>query len=113
MSNPFGRLLSTQAINECFIEALESIYETRPTLFSARISTVEDIRLGFHIYRSLRRSSDSRALEMKVSSTDIDIVNRWTEVERPKGCIPTRDMKHHYADIALLREPFLCYTGAM
>ena len=113
VSNPFGRLFSTQAVNDCFLEALESIFETHPILFSPRISSLGDVRGGFHIFRSLRISSDSRALEMRVGSTDIDIVNRWTEVEKSAGCRPTRDMKHHYADVALLRKPFLRYTGAM
>ena len=53
--------------------------------------------------------SDTRALEMKVSKTDIDLVNRWALVEKASGL----EMRQYYADITLILEPFLRYTKAM
>ena len=92
---------------------MEDLFSQKPDLFPPVIKELKDVREKYHIYRSLRRSSDSRALEKKVTSTDIDIVNRWIEVERAKGGRPARGMKHHYADVTLLLQPFLRYTWAM
>ena len=64
------------------------------------------------MFRSLRRSLDSHALNVKVSPTDIDIVNRWEGVEAAKGQRPGRAMIYHYADVILLLKPFLRYTLA-
>jgi hypothetical protein len=60
------------------------------------------------VFRSFRRSSDTRAIEMNVSKTDIEIVNRWHAVEAAKGNRPNFPMHQHYAQLAFLR-----YTGAM
>ena len=89
------------------------LLDKRKDLFPMKIKSREDVREKYHIYRSLRRSSDSRALEKKVAGTDIDIVNRWVEVEKAAGKRPSREMKHHYADVTLLMDPFMRYTRAM
>ena len=94
------------------IECLSSIYKNKKHLFPGTILQVEDLKDNYHVYRSIRRTSTSLALECEVKGTDIDIVNRWTEVERAKGRRPNGLMKHHYTDVALLLRPFLRYTLA-
>ena len=113
MSNCHGRLLTTYAVNDCLIEVLCDLFEERKDLFPVKISSLEEVRKRYHIYRSMRRTSDTRALEMKVDGDDIDIVNRWVSVEKAKGGRPDRTMKHHYADVTLLLKPFTRYTWAM
>ena len=44
---------------------------------------------------------------------DIDIVNRWRSVEKAGGKRPGRQMKQHYAEVAVLLKPYLRYTKAM
>ena len=107
-----GTLFSTHVMNDCLHEALEEIYKTKRFLFPKTIKSVDELRSSYQVYRSLRRSSDTRALEMKIDGEDIDIVNRWVEVEGAKGRRPSRAMKHHYADVTLLLKPFLRYTSA-
>jgi hypothetical protein len=41
------------------------------------------------------------------------VVNRWAGVEKSQGRRPGREMRHYYADITLLLEPFQRYTRAM
>ena len=113
VSNVKGKILSTQSVNDCFLEALENVYEAKQDLFPAKIQTLGDIKLCYHIYRSPRRTSDTRALEKNVSSTDIDIVNRWKKVEKADGKKIVGEMKHYYADVTLLMGPFKRYTSAM
>lgn len=81
--------------------------------FPAKISSTEDIAERFSIYRSFRRASDTRALERKVLEADIYIVNRWKSVEKAKGPRPGRSTRQHYAEVSILKLPFLTYTNAM
>ena len=81
--------------------------------FPLEIKSEEDIEDRFSVFRSLRRASDTRALNQNVTSNDIDIVNRWKTVEAAKGKKPGRSMRQHYAEFALLKEPFLRCTSAI
>lgn len=113
ISSVKGIVLLTYSVNDCLVEALCQLFESSPELFSTKVTSLEQVRKVYHIYRSLRRSSDSKALDMEVSGEDIDIVNRWEGVERAQGNRPNRSMKHHYADIVMLIKPFKRYTFAM
>jgi hypothetical protein len=48
-----------------------------------------------------------------VCRDDIDLINRWHQVNRADGNRPSFDMRHHYAQYELLVEPLLQYTEAM
>lgn len=108
-----GKVLTTEALDRLLVEILEEIYEDLPALFPPSIQDKDDISDHYQVYRTLRRSSDTRALEQEVRESDIDIVNRWQTVEKAKGNRPTLQMKYHYAQVELLLEPFLRYTLAM
>ena len=81
-------------------------------LFPKKVTSVNDLKGMYQAFRSLRRSSDSHALNKKVAPTDIDIVNRWEGVESARGQRPGREMKYHYADVVLMLKPFLRYSRA-
>ena len=49
----------------------------------------------------------------KMGKDDIDIVNRWRSLESSKGKRSNLSMRHHYADVAVILQPFLRYTKAM
>ena len=83
------------------------------TTFLPKIRNVEDITDRFSVFRSLRRASDTRALNQKVAETDIDVVNRWKRVEGGKGRKVLGSMRQHYAEFSHLINPFLRYTKAM
>jgi hypothetical protein len=113
ISDEAGRAYSSRAIDDSLHEVLEDLFEEKRTLFPDHIEGREDLRKSYQAFRTLRRTSDTRAIELKVDKDDIDVVNRWKTVERARGTWPPRPMRQHYADMSLLVKPFLRYTWAM
>jgi hypothetical protein len=113
ISDENGRAMSTRDIDELMHESLLGIWQGFPSMFPADITSVEKLLEAYHAFRTLRRASDTRALEEGVSEDDINIVNRWHAVEASKGGRPARAMRFHYAQFELLLTPFLRYTGKM
>lgn len=103
-----GKVVTTELLDKMLVDALEDLFDDIPTLFPPSIKTREEISDSYQVYRSIRRSSDLRALEQQVKESDIDIVNRWQKVEKAQGNRPTFQMKYQ-----ILLEPFLRYTFAM
>jgi hypothetical protein len=99
--------------NEILHELLCSLYNQDPGLFPSHIGSHGDILSKYHVYRSFRRASDSRAISKEVAMADIRVVNRWQKVEKAQGQRPSYDMPQHYAQIDLLVDCFLRYTMAM
>ena len=106
------------------ISTLGKLYEKHSLLFPTEIRAqvnAQDLELrdilgqNFSCFRTFRRTSHSRALNKrdKMRKKDIDVVNRWKTVENSKGRKPKMAMKHHYADVQVLLDPFLRYTAAM
>ena len=104
---------TTAQANEVLHELFCSMFDQEPSLFPSHISSHGDVMAKFHLFRSFRRASDSRAIAKGVNLSDIRIVNRWHKVEKAKGQPPTFDMYQHYAQIDLLVDCFLRYTEAM
>jgi hypothetical protein len=113
ISKENGLLFSSRAVDDALLEVLEELFISNRELFPTKMETLEDLRKSYQVFRTLRRTSDTQALEMRVSKDDIDVVNRWAGVERAQGRRPGREMRHYYADITLLLKPFLHYTRAM
>ena len=113
ISSSYGLLLSTQTINDMLIDVLQEIYEEDATVFPADVDSKDSLGKFYQCYRTFRNTSNTRALERKVSPSDIDVVNRWRSVEQAKGKRPSRQMKQHYAQLELLICPFLRYTNKM
>ena len=76
ISNYHGILYTTNEIDQILQEILEECYNEDPSLFPPDIKSSSNILESYHCFRSLRRASDTRALEMRVSQADIDCVNR-------------------------------------
>ena len=108
-----GNILSMSILNECLHQLLFDIFEERNDLLPANITSKEVIRNRYQCFRSFRKGSDTRALEMKVTKDDVEIVNRWRTVEEARGRRPNRPMRHHYAQFDLLLDPFIRYTKMM
>jgi hypothetical protein len=87
ISDEQGRALNSSTIDQGMHEVLEEFFISQRDLF--------------------QRSSDTRALNQSVSREDIDLVNRWHQIEKADGSRPSLDMRYHYAQIDLLVEPFL------
>ena len=112
ISNKKGFLLSSRDIDNLFHELLFDIFETNRKLFPPTIATNEDIVDNYKCNRSLRRTSDTRAIEEKVTSSDIDIVNKWDQRSSQKK-VAGQVMRHYYAQFEILIKPFIRYTKAM
>jgi hypothetical protein len=110
ISDVNDRVLSHRALNDSLLEVLKDLFDSHRKLFPASILDKETLRKRIQVYRMLRRTSDTRALEQKVGQTDIDVVNHWKALERADGNRPHRPMRQHYAELELLIGPFLRYT---
>jgi vacuolar-type H+-ATPase subunit I/STV1 len=113
ISDTNGRVFSHRVMNDALLELLEELFETHRELFPPSITSLEILRQRVQVYRTLKRTSDTRAIEKKVRQSDIDVVNRWKALERADGNRPNQPMRQHYAELELLLGPFLRYTWSM
>jgi hypothetical protein len=114
ISNIHGQILTTAKLDLLLVTILEELHDTNIELFPSSLrQNKEDLGTPYQVFRSLRRASDTRALEKNISKTDIEVVNRWHSVEQAKGNRPSRPMHQHYAQAELLVAPFVRYTTAM
>lgn len=109
-----GQVLHTKELDIKLASVLEEIYENKRNLFPSNIiQKRDDIANVYQVFRSLRRASNTRAIEQNVSETDIYTVNRWHSIETSRGNKSSRPMHHHYAQAHLQVQPYLRYTIAM
>ena len=113
ISEETGKLLESREIDDMLTELLINCYHEDRNLFPVDVDTEDKIRDNYQCFRTFRRTSDTRALEKKVSESDVDIVNRWKTLETDEGSRPGRPMRQHYAQLDLLMKHFLQYTFAM
>ena len=109
-----GRIFTTTEIDQMLQDILEDLYHEDTLLFPLDFKSVADIAGSYHCFRLLRRASDTRALEMKVSQADINCVDRWGQDQRNVHGLKLKlPMRQHYLQPELLVRPFLWYTRAM
>jgi hypothetical protein len=109
-----GVVWTTLVANKILHELLEILFSINSSLFPKHISSFGDIREAYHVFRSFRRGSDSRAISQNVSELDINSINRWAQKESAKGRkIPHKKLSQYYAQQDLLLNCFLRYTFAM
>jgi len=113
ISDGEGKSWNSAMINDMLHELLMELFGTHQNLSPVDIILKEQIFEKYQCFRSLRRGSDTRALEQNLEDKDIDIVNRWRTVEEARGKRPNRSMMHHYAQLDQLIKPFLRYTREM
>ena len=109
---PIEMVISRQ-LDSMLHHVLTELLSENKELFPPIIESSEDINELYRCNRTFRRTSDTRALEEKVSPSDIDIVNRWDQSSGFKNKKVAQPMKHHYAQFELLLKPFLRYTYEM
>ena len=82
-------------------------------MFGVDIKSLEDLVDKYHVFRSFRRGSESRAVAMKVSEADRYVVNRWRRKEVAGASRVNHPIGQHYVDISQVSPSFLRYTKAM
>jgi hypothetical protein len=70
-----GRILSHRSLNDSLLDTLEDLFHTHRELFPSSIADKETLGKRAQVYRTLRRTSDTRAIDKKVGKNDIDVVN--------------------------------------
>jgi hypothetical protein len=61
-----GRVFSHRIMNDALLEILEELFDSHCKLFPPSISSKEILRQQVQVFRTLRRTSDTRAIEKKV-----------------------------------------------
>ena len=113
ISDTKGFLLDSRTLDGMLHDILLELFQENKDLFPPIIESGDNIMEFYRCNKTFRRTSDTRALEEKVSATDIDIVNRWEQSAGYKNKKVAQAMKHHYAQFELLLKPFLRYTYEM
>ena len=75
ISDVNGLVWSSQNVDDMMHDLLMDIYSDDRNLFPLTIKTPEEIKLHYHSFRTLRRTSDTRAIDVRIKMTDIDTVN--------------------------------------
>ena len=104
---------STREMNTLFVECLTDIFERRPALFGVDVRSFDDLSDKYHVFRSFRRGSESRAVAKKVCEDNRYVVNRWRRKEVAGASRVSHSIGQHYVDVTLVTASFLRYTKAM
>lgn len=67
----------------------------------------------YGISRSFRRGATTEARNRGVSEKDVDLMNRWRNVESAKGRKPRLSMQDHYSDIRMLVPALIRFSQAL
>jgi hypothetical protein len=104
-----GDMLDYWYMNAMFVKEVELVQKDEPNLVD------QTIEVGDHysIFRSLRKGSTARAVDMNVKETVIDLHNRWRNLERTGGQRSTRSMRAYYNDLRTAIRSRLTYSRAL
>ena len=106
--NPASGVQSTTSeMNDLFIELLSEIFEDDRDLFAVDIQDIGQVSDKYHVYRSFRRGSESRAVSKEVSASDRYQVNRWRKKESATSSKMSQPIDQLYVDVSLVKEAFL------
>lgn len=92
--------------NPEFIVRLERVRARSPMLFEPNL----DIADSYGLKRSLRRGSNSEAINGRVPKDIIELINRWRTVENARGRNPSFSMTAHYTEIRLVLGTMYLYS---
>ena len=54
------------------------------------------------IFRTPRKTAETRSTQAGISSPDIDAMNRWSKFDKTKGRQPNFSMNEHYTNCLLM-----------
>ncbi len=107
--NEDGTMLSSKVINEELHQQIHLANATDHSLVPQGI----DVEERFGTYRSFRIGSNTRALHQNVPTRIIELIHRWSTVERNRGSKPSFKMMDHYLDMENMLETYLSYSRAL
>jgi hypothetical protein len=74
ISKENGHLFLSRAIDELMLEVLEELFVSNQDIFPTKTETIQDLQKAYQVFRTLQRTSDTQALEMRVIKDDIDVL---------------------------------------
>ena len=104
-----GSMYPTKLINEELHHRLNDIQRSNSGLIPGDLSIEE----RFGTYRSFRIGSNTRALQQKVPTRVVEMIHRWSSVERNRGSKPSFKMMDHYLDMTLTLDTYLSYSQSL
>jgi hypothetical protein len=107
--DPNGETIKYSWMDENFIERVKRAQNTHPHLIDQSI----DVGEHFSIFRSIRKGSTARAVDMKVDQITIDLHNRWRTLETRQGSKSSKSMQDYYSDLGLTINSRLAYSRAL
>jgi hypothetical protein len=113
VSDKAGRVLTSRSLDDSLHEILGDLFVSQNDLFPPDIRTVEKLRECYHIFRTLRLTSNTRAVEMNVSETDRNVINRWEGKKKIGQKKSASTMSMYYTEFDQLIGPFVRYGTAL
>ena len=105
----FGNIAQPRIYERAILERLAQIQLKMPSLIPGDVNVLEE----YGISRSFRRGSTSEARARGVDDRDVDLANRWRNVENARGRKPRLAMRDHYSDIRILIPALIKYSAAL
>jgi hypothetical protein len=107
--NEQGKRIAASEYEYIVISKLEDIQMRHPEWIPRSVNVAD----AYGLRRSMRKGSETEALNQKVDPLDIHFMNRWRVVENAKGKNPMLRMISHYAEMRLLLKTMLRYSRAL
>jgi hypothetical protein len=104
-----GEMIRYAWFEEKFVEEVRRVQTSHPNLIDSSVDVAEH----FSIFRSIRKGSTARVMDMQVDPTTIDLHNRWRIIESRRGSKATKSMKDYYSDLRLVINSRLAYSRAL
>ena len=108
-----GKRIKTNHYAPDILQKLKDIQDSESPTHVGLIDQSVDVFEDYGMSRSFRRGSDSRAIDMDLDTTTIELINRWRSTEGAKGKTASLKMIHRYADIRLIVGRYLKYSEKM
>ena len=102
-------MLGYSWVDEKFVEEVKRVQQTHFNLIDSEINVAEN----YSIYRSIRKGSTARVVDMKVDQLAIDLHNRWRTIENRGGSKASKSMQDYYSDFRLTINSRLTYSRAL
>jgi hypothetical protein len=104
-----GKPLDARWLELELLDRLHIIQGEKPDLIPEEANVHED----YGISRSFRRGATTEAKNQGVKPNDIDVMNRWRNVENAQGRKPRLRMQDHYSDIRQMVPTLLRFSLAL
>lgn len=109
-----GSPISSLDLDHILCDLCKTVSDEDQDLFPSDLKSKDQISELFGSFRTLRKSSDSRAISQEVTKTDVMVANQWSNKEQKQGKKHVQfRMDQYYANWAHILPSFLRCSFAM